>query len=88
MPWRARLSHVNGSNLVIWDCNGNTDQNWLFQLAITPSRGIPFGCFNIENQNAAPKIIGVLGASGSDGAQTVLWDNLTHPDQIWCPSPA
>jgi hypothetical protein len=78
----------NGSNLVIWDCNGNTDQNWLFQLAVAPSRGIPFGCFNIENQNAAPRIIGVLGASASDGAQAVLWDNLSHPDQTWCPTPA
>jgi hypothetical protein len=45
-----------------------------------------FGCYNIENFNAAPKVIGVLGANPSNGTQTVLWDfESTHPDQYRCP---
>jgi len=64
---------ADGSNLVIWDCNGNPDQLWFFQQAVPRSRGIPFGCYNIVNFNAAPKVIGVQGASTAPGAQTVLW---------------
>lgn len=80
----------DGSSLVIWDCNGSGDQNWLFQQAIPASRGVPFGCFNIANGHAFPKVIGILGAATSDGAQAVIWDNLgaSHPDQIFCPSPS
>ena len=54
------------------------------------SRGVPFGCFNIANAHAFPKVIGILGAATSDGAQAVIWDNLgaSHPDQIFCPSPS
>jgi hypothetical protein len=74
----------DGANLVIWDCNGNSDQNWIFQNDVPVSRGIPFGCWNIENQNAAPKVLGIIGASQSDGAQAVIWDNLSHPDQEFC----
>jgi hypothetical protein len=75
----------DGSNLVIWDCNGNADQTWFFQQDVPRSRGIPFGCFNIVNFNAAPKVIGIQGASTAAGAQAVLWDlEPTHPDQTWC----
>lgn len=76
----------NGSILVIWDCNGHTDQNWIFQPWTADNRNGPFGCFNIENQNAAPKVLGIQGGSPADGAQAVIWDLLTgHHDQVWCP---
>lgn len=80
---------TDGSSLVIRDCDSNIDQIWLFVQVVPASRGVPFGCFNIENYSAMPKVIGILGASTSDGAQAVLWDDLgsTHPDQIFCPSP-
>lgn len=74
----------DGANLVIWDCNGNSDQNWIFQNVFPVSRGVPFGCWNIENQNAAPKVLGIRDASQSDGAQAVIWDNIGHPDQEFC----
>lgn len=71
----------NGANLVIWDCNGSADQNWDFRGA--------FGCFTIQNQNAAPKVVGILGGNVTDFGQAVIWDNLSgfvgHGDQIWCP---
>jgi hypothetical protein len=78
----------DGSILVIWDCNGNTDQNWTFQPWMADNRNGPFGCFTIQNQNAAPKVLGILGGNPTDGAQAVIWDRLTglgHHDQVWCP---
>jgi hypothetical protein len=78
----------DGSKLVIWDCNGHTDQNWQFMPWTPDSLNAPFGCFNIQNQNAAPKVLGVLGGNIADGSQTVIWDSLTgitHHDQVWCP---
>lgn len=76
----------DGSSLVIWDCNGSTDQLWQFQFSNSPIRGIPTsGCFNIVNFNAAPKVMGVLGGSTTPGAPAVLWDFLpAHADQYWC----
>jgi uncharacterized membrane protein len=74
----------DGANLVIWDCNWNLDQGWIFKNIVPVSRGVPFGCWSIENQNAPGKVIGILGASQSDGAQAVLWDNLRNPDQEFC----
>jgi hypothetical protein len=78
----------DGANLVIWDCNSSWDQQWTFVQDVAPTRGIPSGCFNIENANAFPKVIGIFAASGADGAQAVIWDNLgsTHPDQTFCPT--
>ena len=76
------------TNLVIWDCNGHADQEWQFVPWQVDSRGAPAGCFVIQNQNAAGKVIGVFNADTSDGAQTVIWDNLSeqgHHDQVWCP---
>lgn len=75
----------DGANLVIWDCNGSMDQDWIFENVLPPSRNLPFGCWNIENVNALAKVIGILNASQSDGAQAVIWDNLFgHPDQEFC----
>ena len=77
----------DGANLVIWDClQGDLDQQWVFENVVPPSRGIPFGCWSIENQNALAKVVGISGASKSDGAQAVIWDNLanTNPDQEFC----
>ena len=76
----------NGSNLVIWDCNGSSDQLWDLQQVVAPSRGLPWGCYNIANVNAFPRVAGVLAANTADGAQAVIWDNLGHPDQVWCPT--
>jgi hypothetical protein len=76
----------DGSNLVIWDCNGSTDQNWTIQGSFPGSAG----CFKFQNQNAAPKVLGILGGNVTDFGQAVIWDDLTgivpqHRDQIWCP---
>ena len=77
----------DGANLVIWDCNGNLDQSWVFENVFPVSNQIPFGCWTIENQNALPLVVGILNASQSDGAQAVIWDNIErdgHPDQRFC----
>jgi hypothetical protein len=77
----------DGANLVIWDCNSNSlDQQWVFENVVAPSRGIPFGCWSIENQNALAKVVGILAGSKSDGAQAVIWDNIgpASPDQEFC----
>ena len=76
----------DGANLVIWDCNGSLDQQWVFENVVAPSRGIPFGCWSIENQNALAKVVGILAGSKSDGAQAVVWDNIgpAAPDQEFC----
>lgn len=77
----------DGANLVIWDCNGNLDQSWVFENVFPVSRGVPFGCWTIENQNALPLVIGIQNASQSDGAQAVIWDNIEntgHTDQEFC----
>lgn len=77
---------TDGSQLVIWDCNGNADQYWTFVPWPVDNRNGPFGCYNIVNFNADPKVLGVLGGTPSDGAQTVIWDlETTHLDQVWCP---
>jgi hypothetical protein len=75
----------DGANLVIWDCNGSLDQQWDFQQVAAPSVQFRFGCYTIANVNAFPKVLGILAASPADGAQAVIWDNLGHPDQVWCP---
>jgi hypothetical protein len=75
----------DGANLVIWDCNGSLDQFWDFQQVIAPGGNFPFGCYTIANANAFPRVLGILAGSTSDGAQAVIWDNLNHGDQTWCP---
>jgi hypothetical protein len=79
---------ANGSKLVIWDCNASSDQEWAFVPWMADNRNGPFGCFNIRNLNASPKVIGVPNGSTTDGTQAVIWDQLsglTHHDQVWCP---
>jgi hypothetical protein len=80
---------ADGSNLVIYPCNGHPDQSWYFFQVVPGTRGASDGCFTIENFNAIPKVIGILGASPQPLAQAVIWDNLTpsHTDQIFCPTP-
>jgi len=79
----------DGSNLVIWDCNNHSDQLWQFVPWNGDPISGPFGCYNIVNLNADPKVLGVLnGGTPTDGAQAVIWDPLTgfsHRDQVWCP---
>jgi hypothetical protein len=76
----------DGSSLVIWDCNGSWDQLWDFIPWTADNRNGPFGCYNIENLNADPKVIGALGGNPANGTQAVIWDLLTtHLDQVWCP---
>jgi hypothetical protein len=80
----------DGANLVIWDClTGHADQSWYFYQVVQGTRGNPWGCFTIENGNAIPKVIGILGGNSAPPlTQAVLWDNLTpsHTDQIFCPA--
>ena len=77
----------DGANLVIWDCNGSADQEWFLQQVVAPGGSNPDGCYTIANVNAFPKVLGIFDANPANGAQAVIWDNLGHPDQIWCPSP-
>jgi len=77
----------DGANVVIWDCNGSTDQEWDLLQVIAPSASNPDGCYTIVNDNAYPKVLGILDANPADGAQAVIWDNLGHPDQVWCAIP-
>jgi galactose oxidase len=76
----------DGAPLVIWDCNGHTDQRWLFSVMLTPTPGVPDGCYSVTDRNTWTKVVGVFGASTAPGAQVVLWDGFTppHPDQVWC----
>lgn len=76
----------DGAKLVIWDCNGSLDQQWVFENVVAPSSGNQFGCWSIENQNALAKVVGILAGSKSDGAQAVIWDNIgpAAPDQEFC----
>jgi hypothetical protein len=75
---------ANGSNLVIWDCDGTTDQNWLF------FQEDAYGCYAVQDLTPWPviEVMGVLGGNPSNGSQAVIWDFLpTHLDQFWCPVP-
>lgn len=87
-----------GSQLVIWDCNGNPDQNWFFKSDFTDSPG----CYYVVNYNASsppgslvydpndpalytPFVMGVWGGQTAPGIETVVWPfEPTHPDQFWC----
>jgi hypothetical protein len=79
---------TDGSNLVIWGCNGSPDQAWWFQQVTAPNVTFPFGCYSIVNVKANPKVLGILGANPSNFGQAVIWDPIPgHPDQVWCPGP-
>lgn len=65
----------NGNMLQIWDCNGMTNQQWLFDS----------GSWRIKYAGDSGKCIDALGWGGSGGAGTQLgiWDCNGHDSQSW-----
>lgn len=78
----------NGTRLVAWSQTGGWDQAWGFQYVFNDTSYSPFGtygnrCYQIMN-GAGAFVMGVSAGSKAPGAQVMIWQNLGHPDQIWC----
>jgi len=63
-------SQTNGTQVVIWDCNGGSNQNWT-QLA------------NGALQVYGTKCLDVLNQSTTAGAAAVIWDCTGGANQRW-----
>jgi hypothetical protein len=80
----AGRSKNDGAALVIRTCAfpPTDDQRWTFE------HGFNSECTLFRNVNSK-KVMGVLGASGAEGAPVVQWFKIDHhPDQEWCSRPA
>jgi galactose oxidase len=69
-----------GATVVEWDCNGHSDQEWIYVPTGGYANGWPL--YNIENLNSG-QCLGVSGGSKALGAQVVQWSCNGHPDQEW-----
>ncbi len=88
-PFNARTAYCMGvqggsvslgARVVQWACNGNSDQNWLWEWTGLTASGWPV--WNIVNSKSH-MCLGVSAASLSSGAPIVQWDCNGHPDQEW-----
>jgi hypothetical protein len=74
---------TNGTAIIVWPCNGNSDQKWTnIGDALPYPAGTFFSSRNGTNNN---KCLGVAGGSGSNGAALIIWDcfGTSHTDQYW-----
>jgi len=67
----------NGTPIIVWDCNGNPDQQW---SAIPQDNDVYYRLHNLANPS---KCLGIWQASGEAGAPLTLWDCNSNPDQFW-----
>ncbi len=77
----------NGAPLIIWECNGNSqDQYW--QVKKAEDYGAPYaGCFVFINTKSG-QVMGVSNGVVKNGSQVIQWpfyQNPFHVDQFWCP---
>ena len=102
LTWRNRVTGfclgvaggnvTNGTPIIVWRCNGNTDQTWTVDFIAQNGRP-PFLVRNGTNRN---KCLSVANNSRNNGAQMVIWDCKpleTNKDQrcssaTACPSAA
>jgi len=73
---------TNGTPIIVWQCNGNSDQSW----AAGDQLPYPPGAYSsYRNGTNANKCLGVANNSGANGAGLVIWDCLgtSHTDQYW-----
>jgi hypothetical protein len=71
---------ADGTPLVIWDCNGNTDQLW---KGIPVDANNPGEGFVIENVNAPNEVISIQGATDAPSTTAILWHEVVTWDQVW-----
>lgn len=78
-----------GQPLIIWQCNGNPDQNWSIIPASTFGLNAP-GCFVF--QTADGDLAGVAAGTMTNGTNVIQWppngtDGHHQPtiDMAWCP---
>jgi hypothetical protein len=63
-------SSANGTQLDIWDCNGGSNQSWLY----TPAKTLAV---------YGNRCLDVTGASTAAGAKVGIWDCTGNPNQQW-----
>src|SRR6185369_13523135 len=66
----ARGDVTNGTPIIVWHCNRNTDQTWSADSVSADGTG-PFLLRNGTNQH---KCLTVGGMSKDDGHRLVIWD--------------
>lgn len=79
----------NGTRLVSWSQTGGWDQAWGFVFVFNDTSYSPFGtygnrCYQVTNGANTSFVMGVAAGSTAPNAQVMIWQNLGHPDQIWC----
>jgi hypothetical protein len=79
---------TNGTHLIVWQCNGNSDQAWSEDLSDELSFGSE-SYFSFRDGTNYNKCLGVPAGSHNQGVGLVIWDCVTprssHPDQFWAP---
>ncbi|KAK1221733.1 hypothetical protein PQX77_015432 [Marasmius sp. AFHP31] len=74
----SALTSTNGAPVVIWDCNLNAEQDWIYTPAGTSSSGAqPLKIFG-------NKCLDVKDGVNADGTKLQLWDCVNQsPNQLW-----
>jgi Ricin-type beta-trefoil lectin domain len=73
---------TNGTAIIVWACNGNTDQAWTAE-SVNPFASGPYLLRNGTNRN---KCLSVAAMSKNNGAVLVIWDCKAvgaNSDQLW-----
>jgi hypothetical protein len=73
----------NGAQLILSGCSGQIDEGFSLVWVTNDSSGN--ACYHIVDAKSG-RLVGVSGGSQyvRNGTRVILWDDLGHPDQIWC----
>ena len=81
-------STTPGTGLIVWPCQGQTDQNWeKVPATVAPYNLNASGCFVFVN-NKDQQVMAVAGGNVTQGARVIQWPvDSKHPatlDMAWC----
>ncbi|MEU4349695.1 RICIN domain-containing protein [Streptomyces sp. NPDC023838] len=68
----------NGGSPMLWTCNNNPDQHWVYSRVGSDSSGT---YYNMTNDSG--RCLGILNGSRSAGTGAILWDCNGNDDQHW-----
>ncbi|WP_405019996.1 RICIN domain-containing protein [Kitasatospora sp. NBC_00070] len=69
----------NGTKVQLWDCNGWSNQTWIW----TPAPGQPVGYYKIQTEKNYRCLDADLNTINGNGTKVQLWDCNGWDNQIW-----
>ena len=74
---------ANGTNIRLWNGNGDSAQKWYFSELINANYSIDDGVYVITSNNDNTKNFDVAGARTANGTNIRLWNNNDNDAQKW-----